>query len=112
MATKKASKKQEVKTTTRGNSYELTAAGRKALDTNNLKGQQLIIMKEFEKIAPATVAQVAAKVEGKLETKQEAGRVVGFYFVQWKRDGLLKFAAKPKAEKKSKKAEQAAEVAA
>jgi 23S rRNA pseudoU1915 N3-methylase RlmH len=76
--------------------YELTAKGIAQLADSTrqqgviysaLKGKQL------------TSAQLAKRVEKKLQTKQNVQLVVGFYLTTWKADGLVKFAKAKKATK-------------
>lgn len=94
MATKKAAKKVVKKNgSTRGNTYQSTGDGRKKF--NDLTGQGKIVADALVASEPITAADLAAKIGGKLETKQEPARVVGFYLSQWKTDGLVKNGPKP-----------------
>lgn len=95
-AKKAASKKSAAKKTSgRGSTYASTADGRKQFE--KLTGQGKLIADSLLKNEPITSKDLTNKVNGSLDTKQEASRVVGFYLSQWKADGYVKTGAKPAA---------------
>jgi hypothetical protein len=55
--------------------------------------QQLLIRDAMKKLGPATGAEIAGQVKGKLTTKQDPQRVVGFYLSTWKKLGVVKTVA-------------------
>ncbi|HTA23017.1 MAG TPA: hypothetical protein VK763_05750 [Terriglobales bacterium] len=55
--------------------------------------QQLLIRDAMKKLGPATAAEIAGQVKGKLTTKQTPERVVSFYLAAWKKIGTVKSVA-------------------
>jgi hypothetical protein len=93
MAGKKKNGKKAAKKTInrRGHTYLLTPSGRKLEATGQLK----IILDTMGDKA-LTSKEIAAKVDGKLETKQDSLRVVSFYMADLKANGHVKFGPKEK----------------
>lgn len=85
---KHAVKKAPVKRVRQSARYQL--AGELSDTTSS---QQLLIRDTMKKLGPATAAEIATQVKGKLETKQEPQRVVTFYLTAWKKTGLVKAVA-------------------
>lgn len=93
MATKKSKGKKAPKkangsaTTRRGNLYEVSKK-----EPGELGPQATQVYDVIAKSGPISSADVATKLEGKLDTNQSAQRVVSFYISQFKHDGLIKVA--------------------
>jgi hypothetical protein len=86
MATKKR------KTVVRsGNTYVLTASGKK--DLADVSGQGAIIRDTIARHQPITAAEITSRVGKALKTPNP-GRTVSFYLCVWKGDGFVKFGAK------------------
>lgn len=95
MATKKkAAPKKAV--ARKSHAYELTSK-----KFPELSGQGALIHAALLKKQPATSAQIASAIEGKLETKQTPKQVVSYYLGVWKSEGLVRVAKAPKAAKVS-----------
>jgi hypothetical protein len=93
MAKKKATKKTQKPATgerkpRKSNLYELSAK-----DFPEVSGQGLLIKTALAKLGPATVRTLADAVAAKLETKQDAAKVVAHYIGAWKAEKLVKVAA-------------------
>lgn len=106
MATKKNSKKSTKKNTTvrkprQGNTYELTAKGTAQLINEEIGAQPALVAGALKNMGGATAAEIADKIDKKLETRQPVMRVVGFYLTTWKKDGLVRVVKQPKAAAKA-----------
>ena len=84
-ATKKSTKK--AATAPRGNTYSLTATGKKALADK--KGQGAIIRDCIAKAGAITARGIAEKV-GKALGSDTPEKNIAFYLCIWKADGFLK----------------------
>lgn len=87
MASKKAAKKKAAKAPRNGARYELTAKGKTQLD--EMGPQQKLVAQAISNKALSS-AEIGNAISSKLETKQPASRVAGFYISQMKHDGLVK----------------------
>jgi len=90
-AAKKATDKK--KPGVRGNTYVLTASGKKGLA--DIGGQGAIIRDCLASNGPLTSAQIDEKVGKKIGATSK--KAIGYYLCQWKNDGFVKFGPKPKA---------------
>lgn len=96
MATKKSnSKKSSKKNATvrkprQGNTYELTAKGTAELINEEVGAQPALVAGALKTAGKATAAEIADKIDKKLETRQPVMRVVGFYLTTWKKAGLVR----------------------
>lgn len=90
MATKKAKGKKangSAKVSRRGNLYEVSKK-----EPGELGPQATKVYDVIAKSGPISSSDVAARLDGKLETNQSTQRVVSFYVSQFKHDGLIKVA--------------------
>ncbi len=85
---KRTAKKVAVRRMRQSARYQLTG---ELSDTTS--SQQLLIRDAMKKLGPATAAEIAGQIKGKLETKQEPQRVVAFYLAAWKKLNLVKAVA-------------------
>ena len=93
--TKKAAKK-VAKTSTRGNSYMLTAPGKKALEA--ITGQGAVIRDALDKFGSMTSSQLRDKIGTKVHADEDvAKKTIAYYLCVWKSDGHVKFGPKAKA---------------
>ena len=53
------------------------------------RGQQALIIEDLKTNPNSTTKQIADRIKGKLETRQDPERVVGFYMSTWKKKGLV-----------------------
>lgn len=87
MATKKAA-------SVRGNTYVLTAAGKKSLADVN--GQGALIRDILASKGPLTAAEIVTRAGKNLKSKTPA-KNVAFYLCIWKADGFVKYGPARKA---------------
>lgn len=80
-------------TSTRGNTYQLTATGTKHLQ--DVSGQGAVIRDCIKKSGPITAAGILEKI-GKALKSKTPGRNIAFYLSTWKSDGFVKFGPRPK----------------
>lgn len=59
------------------------------------KGQQQVIIQALMELKCASLLQLVELVEGKIEGRQPAARVVNYYLYTWTRAGLTRLAAPP-----------------
>lgn len=92
--TKKTAAKQTAKTPTqRGNTYVLTAEGKKHLA--DVSGQGALIRDCVAKHGPLTAAQIVERIGKNLKSETPA-KNIAFYLCVWKADGFVKFGPAPK----------------
>lgn len=84
--------------------HTITASGRKALEKKELGTQATLVLTQLARKDGQSTAAIAAAIEGKLETRQPAARVAGFYLNQFKTDGLSKATKTESDAKPAKKA--------
>lgn len=98
MASKKSKTAKNANRKTRqGNTYELTAKGTAQLINEEIGAQPALVAGALKNMKQATAADIALKIDSKLETKQPVMRVVGFYLTTWKKDGLVRVVKAAKA---------------
>jgi hypothetical protein len=105
MATKKSNSKKSsnskknstARKPRQGNTYELTAKGTAQLIDEEIGAQPALVAGALKSAGKATAAEIADKIDKKLETRQPVMRVVGFYLTTWKKDGLVRIVKQPKA---------------
>lgn len=96
MATKKSTKKGVKKasgkaSSSRGNTYQLTATGAKHLA--DVSGQGALIRDAVAKHGPLTAASIVERIGSALKSATPA-KNVAFYLCVWKSDGFIKFGPK------------------
>lgn len=89
MATKKKAAKKS--TATRGNTYVLTAAGKKHLA--DISGQGALIRDCVAKHGPITAAQIVDRI-GKALKSETPAKNIAFHLCIFKADGFVKFGPK------------------
>lgn len=94
-AVKKVAKKaaKTTATTSRGNTYVITASGKKAL--TDISGQGALIRDCIAQHGPITSKNIVERIGAKLGTENPA-KNIAFYLCTWKSDGFLTFGPKPK----------------
>lgn len=99
-STKKSTKKNVTARKPRvGQTYELTPKGIKELiDAEDAPGAQpALVAGALKSMGGATAAEIANKIDKKIESVQPVMRVVGFYLTTWKREGLVRVVKAAKA---------------
>lgn len=81
------------KTPQRGNTYVLTADGKKHLV--DVSGQGALIRDCVAKHGPVTAAQIVERIGKNLKTESPS-KNIAFYLCVWKADGFVKFGPAPK----------------
>jgi hypothetical protein len=94
MSTKTLKKAVKKVTAVRGNTYVLTAKGRKQLES--VSGQGLVIATALRKHGAQTASQLLSRI-GKAMKSKTAGKNLAFYLCIWRSEGLVAYGPKPKA---------------
>jgi len=66
---------------------------RSGIDDTRFNGRQLAIVRAFKEYGPASIYQITAKLEGKLQTKSDPGRVVTYFVNKLASQGVLEIIA-------------------
>ena len=86
-----ATKKSTTTTAQRGNSYVLTATGKKHLA--EVSGQGALIRDTVAKHGPITASGIVERISKALKSATPA-KNIAFYLCIWKADGFVKFGPK------------------